>query len=90
MKQLIGSTIADVSLKEKVGYDAIVGSLMRQTPEEIDWSQIEELGTIGIDEIAYKKGHKGYRAVITCQQKDGTTLILATLPDRKKRRLRRS
>ena len=86
MKQLIGSTVADVSLKEKVGYDAILGALQRQVASEVNWTEVENLGTIGIDEVAAKKGHKSYRAIITARQDDGTVLILAVLPDRKKKR----
>jgi transposase len=85
MKQLIGSTVADVSLKENLGYDAVLGALERQVDDEIDWDQVKNLNTIGIDEVAQKKGHKGYRAIITARQDDGTVLILAVLKDRKKR-----
>jgi transposase len=85
LKQLIGSTIEDVSLKEKVGYDAIVGALQRQLPTSVNWDEISNLGTVGIDEIAMKKGHKGYAAVITARQDDGEVVILAVLEDRKKR-----
>jgi hypothetical protein len=84
MKQLIGSTVADVSLKEKVGYDAILGALNRQVASEVNWAEVENLGTIGIDEVAGKKGHKSYHAVITARQDDGTVIILAVLNDRKK------
>jgi transposase len=86
MKQLIGSTVADVSLKEKVGYDAVLGALQRQVASEVNWAEVQNVGTIGIDEVAHKKGRKGYRAVITARQDDGTVLILAVLNDRKKRR----
>lgn len=86
MKLLIGSTVADVSLKENLGYDAVLGALERQVDKEIRWNEVQNLGTIGIDEVAHKKGHKGYRAIITARQADGTVLILGVLPDRKKRR----
>lgn len=85
MKQLVHSTVADVSLKEKVGYDAIIGALGRQVPTAVNWDEIDNLGTIGIDEISLQKGHKHYRAVITARQDDGQVIILAVLPDRKKR-----
>jgi transposase len=86
MKQLVNSTVADVSLKEKVGYDAVVGALNRQVATEVKWDEIDNLGTIGIDEISLQKGHKGYRAVITARQDDGQVIILAVLTDRKKKR----
>jgi transposase len=86
MKLLIGSTVADVSLKENLGYGAVLGALERQVEDEVNWAEVPNLGTIGIDEVAQKKGHKGYRAVVTARQDDGTVLILTVLKDRKKRR----
>jgi transposase len=85
MKQLVNSTVADVSLKERVGYDAVLGVLGRQVPTAVNWAEIDNLGTIGIDEISLQKGHKSYRAVITARQDDGQVIILAVLTDRKKR-----
>lgn len=86
MKLLIGSTVADVSLKENLGYDAVLGALERQVDEEVNWAEIQNLGSIGIDEVTHKKGRKSYRAVVTARQDDGTVLILTVLQDRKKRR----
>lgn len=86
MKLLIGSTVADVSLKENLGYDAVVGALERQVEDEVNWDEIQNLGTIGIDEVAHKKGRKSYRAVVTARQDDGSVVILTVLKNRKKRR----
>ena len=85
LKQLVNSTIEDVSLRENVGYDAIVGALDRQIDTKVDWEQIDDLSTVGIDEVAVSKGRKNYAAIITTRQKDGKVRILAVLPDRKKR-----
>lgn len=90
MKQLIGSSVADVSMKEKIGYDAVVGVLGRHVPKQVNWEEIDDIGTIGIDEVATKKGHKGYRAIVTARQDDGTVHVLGVLKDRKKRRSKRS
>lgn len=86
MTQLIGSCVKDVSLKERVGYDAVLGTLQREVASEVNWDEIQNLGTIGIDEVAHKKGRKNYRAIITARQDDGTVIVLAVLKDRKKRR----
>ena len=86
VKQLINSTIADVSLKERVGYDAVVGALKRQVHHEINWAEIENLGTVGLDEISMSKGRKKYSAIITARQANGKISILSVLPNRKKRR----
>jgi transposase len=86
LKQLVNSTIEDVSLKENIGYDAIVGSLNRQIDVEINWAEIQDLRTVGIDEIAMKKGRKNYAAIVTGRQANGKVRVLAVLPNRKKRR----
>ena len=85
LKQLVNSTIEDVSQRENVGYDAIVGALNRQLDSQLDWNQIDDLHTVGIDEIALSKGHKNYAAIITTRQKDAKVRILGVLADRKKR-----
>ena len=90
VKQLINSTIEDVSLKEEVGYDAVVGALNRLIEPEINWAEIDAIGTLGIDEISRSKGRKKFSAIITARQPKGKVRILGVLPDRKKRRLRHS
>ena len=84
LKQLVNSTIEDVSLSENVGYDAVVGALNRQIDTQVDWEQVDDLSTVGIDEVAMSKGRKNYAAIITARQKDGKVRILGVLPDRKK------
>ena len=85
LKQLLNSTIEDVSLKEHVGYDAVEGALKRQVASEVDWDEIEDLNTVGIDEIALRKGRTNYAAIITARQQNGQVRPLAVLSDRKKR-----
>ena len=52
--QLVGANIADVSLKEGVGYDAVLGALERRICTEVDWSAYVALEVLGLDEIALK------------------------------------
>ena len=85
LKQLVNSTIEDVSLKEHIGYDAVVGALNHQIEVAINWDEIADLHTVGIDEIALTKGHKEYAAIVTTKQTNGKVRVLAVLPDRKKR-----
>lgn len=85
MKQLINTTIEDVSMRENIGYDAVIGALDRQIETKVNWSEIDELGTVGIDEIAQQKGRNSYTAIVSCRQKNGQTRVLAVLPNRKKR-----
>jgi transposase len=88
LQQLVNSTLADVSHKEAVGYDAVAGVIQRQIATTVDWGTMAELGVIGIDEIALRKGRTSYVALITAQQTDGHVVILAVLPDRKKETVR--
>ena len=88
MLSLINSTVADVSRKEELGYDAVKGAVRRWISTEVDWTKFEELGVLGIDEIALLKGRKDYVAIITSQQADGHVVVLAVLPDRKKETVR--
>ena len=90
VKQLVNSTIEDVSLKERVGYDAVLGALNRQVETKVNWANTDDLGTVGIDEISMSKGRKKYSAIITARQANGKISILSVLPNRKKRRSRPS
>lgn len=82
--QLVNNTIQDVSLKEHLGYEAVNGIVERWISSCVDWSEYKELGVIGIDEIAMKKGHRNFVAVITVRLKNGRTGILGVLNDRQK------
>lgn len=84
LKCLINSTVEDVSHKEMVGYDAVEGTLERRIERSVDWTEFEEVGTIGMDEIAMRKGKGDFALIITTQQADGRVAILAVLADRKK------
>jgi len=84
LKWLINSTVEDVSRKEDVGYDAVEGVLARCVQSSVEWAEFEELSTIGMDEIALRKGKRDFVLVITTQQANGRVAILAILPNRKK------
>jgi transposase len=80
---LINSTIADVSVKEDLGYQAIQGILDRFIEMKLDWKTIKGIGLLGIDEIALKKGHQDYVTLITSRH-NNKTQILAVLKGREK------
>jgi transposase len=82
--QLINCTIQDVSRKEGLGYDAVEGVLDRWINTSVDWSELVELNVLGIDEIALKKGHRDFVAILTARLVDGRIVVLAILPDRQK------
>ena len=84
MRCLINSTVEDVSKKEDIGYKAVHGVLDRQIEKETDWAKINNLDTIGIDEIAIKKGHDSYFTIISAVPKDENPIVIAVLDGREK------
>jgi len=81
--QLVNSTVSDVSIKEDIGYETVVGAIQRHISDAVNWDEIERLNVIGLDEIALKKGHKDFVVIVTARDCDNIT-ILAVLNDRKK------
>jgi len=62
---MVSSTVSDVSTKEHVGYEAVMGIIGRRIAGESDWQKIKKLDLIGIDEIALKKGHQNSVTIIS-------------------------
>ena len=50
----------------------------------LDWATIEPFTTLGMDEIALRKGHGNFVAILTAQTTSGRVQLLAVLPDRLK------
>jgi transposase len=84
MRSLIHSTIHDVSMKEKLGHKVIQAALDRLVIGHVDWSNFKSLDTIGIDEIALKKGHDEYMTIISARLNDGRIRVLAVIEGRGK------
>lgn len=82
--ELIGSTIEDVSSKEQIAYDAVLGALERRIRAEVDWAAYTSLEVLGLDEIALKKGHRDFVTIVTARLQGGRVVILGVLPDRDK------
>lgn len=82
--QLVGSTMEDVSIKERVSYDAVLGALERRIRAEVDWSAYTRLDVLGLDEIALKKGHRDFVTVVTARLANERVIILGVLADREK------
>ena len=57
MRQMIHSTIEDTSKKTMISCKTIQTTIDHFIPEKIDWEKCAAITTIGIDEIAVKKGH---------------------------------
>ena len=62
---LVNSTIADVCRKEGVDYHAVEALIADYIDTKVNYSQIKELGVIGLDEISMKKGYRDFVTLIT-------------------------
>lgn len=84
--QLVNSTIEDVSIKEEIGYEAVVGIVDRHINTEVKWEGFDNLEVLGLDEIALKKGHRDYVVIVTARpaNANGRVSVVGVLPDRKK------
>lgn len=82
--QLVNSTIQDVAIKEKLGYEAVVGIIQRSIATQVDWQTLDQLEVLGLDEIALKKGHNDYVVIVSARLRTGQLKVLAILPDREK------
>ena len=83
-RQLIHSTVKDVSRKEKVSYEIVESALQRSIKETVDWTHYTELTTLGIDEIALRKGYNEYVVIVSSKNKIGKLSVIAVLPNRLK------
>lgn len=84
LRCLVNSTVQDVSLKEKLGYDAVEGVLARCVAGQVDWTRYKRLGVLGLDEITRLKGHGDFITIISARMPEGGLSILGVLADRKK------
>ena len=83
-RQLIHSTVEDVGKKEGLSSEVVESSLNRGVKQSVDWSTYTNLDTIGIDEIAVRKGHNNYLTIVSVKDKLGDLSVIAVLPDRLK------
>jgi len=87
--QLINATVEDVSLKERLAYDVVLGVIERRIAAQVDWTRYTALGVLGLDEIALKKGHRDFVVVVTARLPEGRIVILGVLPNREKATVQR-
>lgn len=82
--QLTHATIMDVCVKEGLSYGSVAGALERRIDKQVNWSEVGEIGMLGLDEISLKKGHKDFVTLITARLASGEILLLAVLSGRDK------
>ena len=83
LMSLANSTFADVSEKLRVSISTVRSIFRRQVKETVDWNEFEALPTLGIDEVALRKGHKHFATVVYTRTEEKTRVV-AVLKDRKK------
>jgi transposase len=84
LRMLINSTIRDAARKLGVPEETIEGLLDRWNQRAIDWGAWEQLGVIGHDAIALKRGHRDVVVLVTVPLEGGGVESLAVVADRKK------
>ena len=84
LKFLVNSTVVDVANKLDISEEKVTGVLDRWVTTKVNWSKFKRIEILGIDEIALKKGHRDYVALITTPSTPQGVEVLAVLPDRKK------
>jgi len=83
LRLLINSTVSDVSRKLNLSEAKITGVLDRWMETSVNWDSYVSINLVGIDEIALKRGHRDFVAIVTTRTKEGVR-VLAVLPDRKR------
>ena len=84
MRCLIHGTVEDVSKKEKLSRKAVETIVDRQINSEVDWRTVKDIDTIGIDEIAIRKGHGSYVTIVIARTKEGNIYVVAVISGRTK------
>jgi len=80
--------VEDVTIKEDIGYEAVMGIIDRYIGYKVNWETIQKLDIIGLDEISLKKGHKNFVTIVSGRIGENT-IILSVLKDRKKATVKR-
>lgn len=84
LKRLMNATVSDVSRCGQVSYDAVEGCIDRYVDKTLDWKSLAPFTTLGLDEIALRKGHRNFVCVVTALDAAGQVRVLAILSDRRK------
>lgn len=73
--ELVNSTVADVSRKSCLNYHTVEALLDDYIETEIDFSKIDTLGVLGLDEISLKKGYRDFVTLITYRVDDNVNVL---------------
>ena len=84
LKLLVNSTVQDVSEREKIGCDEVEDIVEGRFGQGVDWQSFGSLPTLGIDEVALKKGHRDFATIVSVRAEDGRNRLLGVLEGREK------
>lgn len=82
--QLVNATVEDVSIKEGLSYASVLGTLERRMEASVDWTKMADIDTLGLDEIALRKGQGHYVTLVTGRYREGEIVIMGVLPGHEK------
>jgi transposase len=82
--QVVNSTIEDVCHKEETTPDILLGIIERWIAAEVEWTRLPRFSSVGVDEIALKKGHRDFVVIVSARLPNDRVVVLAVLPTRTK------
>lgn len=83
LKNLINTTIKDISEKFNLTEEIVEGIVNRNIITDYDWGNTK-VTSIGLDEIAMKKGHKQYLTVVSDLSVKGKLRVIGVIKGRTK------
>ncbi|MCW5971578.1 MAG: ISL3 family transposase [Blastocatellales bacterium] len=84
LREMVGSTLAEVARKQEINYGILRGLLEREVSEGVDWRELTQLRVLGLDEISLLKGHQDFVTVVSSRDDLGRPVILGVLEGREK------
>ena len=84
LRILMNSTIEDVCLKERLGEKHVESMLSESFFGEDPLKHISKIGTLGLDEIALKKGHQNFVVIVSSRIEKRTMFLEFSLTAKKK------
>jgi transposase len=84
LRMVINATVADAARKLGVSEATLAGILDRWIERPVEWDAWDQLGVIGLDEIALTRGHRAFVTLVTVPREGGGVEIVAVLADRHK------
>jgi len=85
---LVHATLEAVSIKEDIGYKAVAAIVARWISREGKWAEVRRVKSLGLEEIALKKGHRDFVVIVPARSVTGEGKVLAVLPDRQQQTVR--